>query len=496
MGEKILEIRGVSKSFGTVQVLKNINFDLCAGTVHAICGENGAGKSTLMKILSGVHPADAGEISLFGKPYHPQKPLDALAHGISMIYQELDLAEHLTILENIFLGCELTCCGGMKLDTAKMRSETQALIDENGFDLKADALVSELSVGQSQIVVLLKALHDNARILVMDEPTSALSEAEAEKLFDIIARLKQRGLAIIYITHRMEEIMRIADAISILRDGEMVKSAAASEITIPEIIRAMVGRELTDFYPSRKAAIGPVVFEAKGLTDHKKIQDIAFQVHAGEIVGMAGLVGAGRTEVANAIFGITPSEGEILLNGKQLHIRRPADAIHDGIGYLTEDRKRTGLCLGLPCSWNITLPNLERLGMKYILGLKKELSEASKAANQVRIKWSSPEDSADTLSGGNQQKLLLARWLMADSSFLIFDEPTRGIDVAAKKDVYALLNGLAESGKAILLISSELPELFGMCDRILVMREGRIAANLNAKETDQENVMKFAATDI
>ncbi len=496
MGERILEIRGISKSFGAVQVLKKIDLDLDAGSVLAICGENGAGKSTLMKILAGVHPADAGRILLQGKEFSPKCPQDALKCGISMIYQELDLAEDLTVMENIFLGCEKTSLCGLKLDARAMREETLALIQANGFELDPDARVADLSVGQSQIVVILKALHDQAKILVMDEPTSALSDKEAKQLFRIIAQLRDQGMAIIYISHRMEEIMQLANRVAVLRDGEMIRVEEVEKITIPEIIRAMVGRELNEFYPPRNAQIGDVVFEVAGLTDHKKVQDVSFQVRAGEIVGMAGLVGAGRTEVANAIFGITPGAGKLLLNGKAVKVKCPSDAIQAGIGYLTEDRKRTGLCLGLPCVWNVTLPNLDKLGMKAVLRLKKEINEAATVANGVHIKWNDAEDAADTLSGGNQQKLLLARWLMADSQFLIFDEPTRGIDVGAKKEVYALLNGLAEAGKAILLISSDMQELFGMTDRMLVMREGRITADLKTAETTQETVMKYGAINM
>lgn len=491
--EIILELNGIGKSFGDTAVLQDIHFALRRGTVHAVCGENGAGKSTLMKILSGVHQPDGGAMFLDGRPFAPADPAAALEAGISMIYQELDQAEDLTVSENIFLGREpsLPRCPFV-LDRARMRAETQALIERYGFDLDPDARIGDLSVGAAQLVELLKALHRQARIVVMDEPTSALSEKEAETLFGIIADLRAKGLAVIYISHRMEEIARLADEVSVLRDGVMVKSAPLAELSIPEIIHLMVGRELRDFYPRRRAASGSTVFEARHLSGGR-LRDISLCVHAGEIVGMAGLVGAGRTETADLIFGVTPAtSGCCLLHGQELAIRHPHDAIRSRIAYLTEDRKRTGLCLELPAAWNITLPNFDHIGMKALLDLRREIALAAEFGKQVRTRWSSPVDPADRLSGGNQQKLLIARWLMAESDFLIFDEPTRGVDIGAKKEVYEILNMLAAAGKAILLISSELPEILGVCDRVLVMREGQIAADLAVAQASPELVMAYA----
>ncbi len=493
MGEVILEMRGVSKSFGSVSVLKNVSFELRRGSVHAICGENGAGKSTLMKILSGLYPADTGEIFLDGRKYSPAGPEDALAMGVAMIYQELDLAPELTVAENIFLGSEIMKFGFM-LDHEEMLARTGAQIMEHGFSLRPDALVKDLSVGEAQIAELLKALHRNARIIVMDEPSSALSGAETELLFNIIERLREKGIAIIYITHRMEEIGRLADYVSILRDGEMVCSCLAAEIDVTGIIRHMVGREIGDFYPERKACIGDVIFSVKDLCDGGKVSGVSFELRSGEIVGMAGLVGAGRTEVAEAIFGVTSAvKGTVEIDGKPLLKRDPALCIRSGIGYLTEDRKRSGLCLGLPCAWNITLPNLEKLGMGVFIDLAKELQAARIAGDDVTTRWNDPMAAAETLSGGNQQKLLLARWLMAESRVLIFDEPTRGVDVAAKKEIYTILGKLAEAGKAILLISSELPEILGVCDRILVMKDGKLTADMPGEGATQEKIMKYAA---
>jgi len=499
MRNVILTMRGVSKSFGPVPVLRNVSFELHSGCVHAICGENGAGKSTLMKILAGLFPADSGEIMLDGVPYSPARPSEAIANGIAMIYQELDLAPDLTVAENIFLGQE-PMKGGFLLDQEKLRSQTIALLDKYGFFSKrpseyyCDCQIKDLSIGDAQLVELLKALNRNARILVMDEPTSSLSNQEAEQLFAIVDQLRAQGMAIIYITHRMEEVTRLADYVSVLRDGEMVCTCPAGDIDVPGIIRQMVGREIKDCYPPRHAQIGKVMLSVKDLSDGSKISGINFELRAGEIVGMAGLVGAGRTEVADAIFGITPTvEGSVALEGRLLEHRTPATSIRQGIAYLTEDRKRSGLCLGLPCAWNISLPNLRQVSSGGVIALKREQETASKFGGGVSTRWASPLENAENLSGGNQQKLLLARWLMAESKVLILDEPTRGVDVGAKKEIYSILNSLAEQGKAILMISSELPEILGMCDRILVMKDGRLAAELPAEGTTQEDIMKYAA---
>ena len=489
-----LRMEHISKHFGAVQALRDVTFSVKPGSLHALCGENGAGKSTLMKILAGVHREDSGKILLNGEQVVFADPKAALDAGISMLYQELDLADDLTVFENIFLGRELYKKGLPVLDDPKMTGIVQDLFDRYHFHISPTARVGELSMGEAQLVELAKALLRNARIIVMDEPTSSLSEAESRTLFEIIGTLKKEGIAIIYISHRLEEVMFLADEISVLRDGEVVFHAAAGETSIPEIVRHMVGRELHDFYPGRQVVIGDVLFRAENLrTD--KIRDISFSVRRGEIVGMAGLVGAGRTETADAIFGCDKLlSGAVYLDGKKLRIRKPQDAITAGIAYLTEDRKRNGLWLGLPCAWNITMPNLEKLNMALLIDQLREAKLCEENGKRVNVKWSSPDAPADSLSGGNQQKLLIARWLMADSDFIIFDEPTRGIDIGAKKEVYLLLNELAAQGKAILVISSELPELLGICDRILVMRDGALCGELSAAEATQEKIMRLAAT--
>lgn len=495
-GDIALQMTEISKRFGPVQALSEVSFTVRAGSVHALVGENGAGKSTLMKILSGVYKPDNGSIKISGQPYTFDKPEQALAAGVSMIYQELDLAEHLTVAENIFLGNEPAGILPFMIDYKAMVRKTSELAKRLNFDIDPTAIVENLSTGDCQIVEVLKALMRNASIIVMDEPTSSLSESGTERLFDVVRELREQGISIIYISHRLEEIVGLANDVTVLRDGRVVHSELVTKLDIPQIVHYMVGRELTEFFPSRDVKVGDVCVKVDNLSSAKQISDISFDIRAGEIVGMAGLVGAGRTEVAQAIFGIDKKiSGTILLDNKELAINSPADAIFSDIAFLTEDRKRTGLCLQLPCSWNITLPNLVEIGMKNIISPAKEIKISADIAARIGIKWLGPQAPVDSLSGGNQQKILIARWLLANSKFMIFDEPTRGIDVGAKKEVYTLLNQLAEQGKAILFISSELPELFGIADRILVMRRGRLVGNLKTSATTQEEVMHLAAVE-
>ena len=489
-------MRNISKSFGPIHALADVTFRVRKGTVHALCGENGAGKSTLMKVLAGVYQPDAGAIVFEGRECRFPTPGDALATGISMIFQELDLAEDLTVAENVFLGAEPRGALPFIVDRSAMNAETNRLAAQYGFDVRATAVVSELSTGDCQIVELLKALRRKATLIVMDEPTSSLSETEARRLFAVVRQLRSRGISIVYISHRLEEVKDLADDISVLRDGKVVHSASADGMAINDIVRHMVGRELTEFFPAKDAAIGGVRVQVENLSSAEGVRGVSFDVRAGEIVGMAGLIGAGRTEVARAIFGVQPrTAGEVSLDGNRLAIESPADAIRAGIALLTEDRKRTGLCLELPCFWNVTLPNLDVLGMGRVLNPGKEAAIAAEAGGQMNVKWSSPQAPANSLSGGNQQKLLVARWLLAKSHFMIFDEPTRGIDVGAKREIYVLLNELARQGKAILFISSELPELFGVADRLLVMRRGRLVGNLETRKTSPGEVMHLAAVE-
>ncbi|MHC4333772.1 MAG: sugar ABC transporter ATP-binding protein [Planctomycetota bacterium] len=495
-GGVTLWMTGISKRFGPVQALSDVTFGVRAGTVHALVGENGAGKSTLMKILAGVYRPDEGTIEIGDQLYQFDNPQQALAAGISMIYQDLDLAEHLTVAENVFLGNEPRGFLPSTVDRKAMVRATAELAESFNFDIDPAAVVSELSTGDCQIVEIIKALARNASVIVMDEPTSSLSETETERLFVVVRGLREKGISVIYISHRLEEIIGLADEVTVLRDGRVVHSESMSRLDIPQIVRHMVGRELTEFFPARRVEVGDTRVKVDNLSSGGRIRDVSFDVRAGEIVGMAGLIGAGRTEVARAIFGIDKkTSGSVSLDDKELAINSPAEAIASGIAYLTEDRKRTGLCLELPCSWNITLPNLAAIGMKNIIRPAQENRIVEEIGSRMAIKWLGPEVSVSSLSGGNQQKLLIARWLLAQSSFLIFDEPTRGIDVGAKKEVYILLNDLAEKGKAILFISSELPELFGIADRLLVMRRGALVGNLVTGETTQEEVMHLAAVE-
>ena len=494
--EIVLRMRGISKQFGPVQALSEVGFTVRRGTVHALVGENGAGKSTLMKILAGVYQPDSGTIEIKGKLQIFSKPGEALAAGISMIYQELDLAEHLTVAENVFLGMEISGRLPFIMDHKKMIARTTKLAQRFNFKIEPTAVVEELPMGDCQVVEILKALMRNASIIVMDEPTSSLSETEAAMLFELIRALREQGLSIIYISHRLEEIVGLADDVSVLRDGRVVHSGPMAKLDIPKIVHFMVGRELKDFFPARNVDIGETRVKVKNLSSANGVEDISFDIRKGEIVGMAGLIGAGRTQVAQALFGIDKkTSGAIEIDGCRLEINSPTDAIANHIAFLTEDRKRTGLCLELPCSWNVTLPNLVAIGMKNVIKPGRERQIVTNIAKRISIKWLGPQAPVDSLSGGNQQKILIARWLLAESKFMIFDEPTRGIDVGAKKEVYSLLNELAEEGKAILFISSELPELFGIADRILVMRRGRLVGNVNPKKTTQEEIMHLAAVE-
>jgi ABC-type sugar transport system ATPase subunit len=494
-GKIALSMTGISKVFWPVKALDNVSFSVRAGTVHALVGENGAGKSTLMKILAGACQPDSGSIEIDGVCRTFLNPHQALGCGVAMIYQELDLAEHLTVAANVFLGIEPHGAIPFAIDHKAMAERTGELAKHFGFDIAPDATVSELATGDCQITELLKALVRNAFIIVMDEPTSSLSESEARKLFEVVRMLRQKGISIIYISHRLEEIVDIADDITVLRDGKTVHSGSAAGLDISHIVHYMVGRELKELFPARTSGVGEVCVRVDSLSSDT-VNEVSFDIRSGEIVGMAGLVGAGRTEVAKAIFGIDKkSGGDIMLDGKRLIISTPADAIAAGIAFLTEDRKRTGLCLHLPCSWNITLAVMNAVTNKNFINPAKESRVARDFASSLSIKWHSPNSPADSLSGGNQQKLLIARWLLANAKFLIFDEPTRGIDVGAKREIYLLLNRLAEEGKAVLFISSELPELLGLTHRILIMRRGRLAADLCTAATTQEQIMHLAAIE-
>ena len=495
-----LEMRGIGKAFAGNQVLSQVNLNANSGEVLALIGENGAGKSTLMKILAGVHAPDAGEILIDGEACRFDKPADALAAGIAMIYQELSLAPHLTVAENIFLGREPRAPRLLGLipsiDQRRLIEQAQKLLDEYGFRLNPRTRLGRLSAADRQLVEITRAIVEAKRVIVMDEPTSSLTSNEVEELFRIIRDLKARGLAIIYISHRIEELEAIADRMTILRDGVAVYNGRWGEITTDEMIRHMAGRELKEIFPPRNAEKGDVRLRVRNLSRPPVFDRISFEARAGEVVGIAGLAGAGRTEVVEAIFGAQPpTSGEIELNGQRIGSASPTNSVRAGLGLLTEDRKRTGLCLNLPLSANITLANVGALLKHGRLQAKSELTVTKGFISKLNIRPPFPAIPVGRMSGGNQQKSLLARWLHAESKVFLMDEPTRGVDVAARSEIYREINDLAEAGAAIIMVSSDLPELLGMADRILIMRRGQLVAELPAHETTQEEILKYAAVE-
>jgi ribose transport system ATP-binding protein len=492
-----LEMRGISKSFAGNSVLAAVNLAAAAGEVHALVGENGAGKSTLMKILAGVYQPDAGQTLVDGQAVRFHRPGDALAAGIAMIYQELSLAPHLTVAENIFLGREPLRFAPLGIiNRRELNERATALLREYGFKLDARAEVQRLSAADRQLVEIARASVEARRVIVMDEPTSSLTNREVEELFKLIRDLKTRGLAIIYISHRLEELTRIADHLTILRDGQAVYTGKWGEISTDDMIRHMAGRELKEIFPPRQAATAEARLTVSHLTRAGKFSDVSFTARSGEVLGIAGLAGAGRTELVEAIFGAQPADsGAISLNGSPLDIARPDRAVARGLGLLTEDRKRTGLGLNLSLAHNLTLASVRSLVKNWLLDRKGETSVARQYIDKLQIRPADPNKIVGRLSGGNQQKVLLGRWLFASSQVFLLDEPTRGVDVAARSEIYRAINQLAEAGAAIVMVSSDLPELLGMADRILVMRRGRLVAELEAGKTSQEELLKFAAVE-
>lgn len=496
-----LEMRGIRKSFAGNIVLEHVNLTARSGEALALVGENGAGKSTLMKILAGVHQPDDGEILLDGTVVKFARPADALAAGVAMIYQELSLAPHLTVAENIFLGREpLQSAAFGLINQRDLNVRAQKLLDEYGFKLDPKMRVGRLSAADRQLVEITRAASshtgDSRRVIVMDEPTSSLTDREVEELFRLIRDLKKRGMAIIYISHRLEELPEIADQLTILRDGHAVYNGRWGEIGTDEMIRHMAGRALKEIFPPRKAHIGDVKLRVTDLSRPPKFQHVSFNARAGEVVGIAGLAGAGRTELVEAIFGATPADsGQVEINNEPFTATHPNASVKRGLSLLTEDRKRTGLCLNLPLSTNVTLANVGALVQGGRLQRKVELNATTNYIQKLSIRPPSPGKAVGRLSGGNQQKSLLARWLFAESRVFLLDEPTRGVDVAARAEIYREINELAEAGAAVVMVSSDLPELLGMADRILVMRRGRLVAELNARQTTQEEVLKHAALE-
>jgi ribose transport system ATP-binding protein len=495
MPELLVEMENVSKEFPGVRALDGCRFDLYRGEVHALVGENGAGKSTLMKILAGVYTPDSGEIRFKGQPVQIASPHEAQDLGISIIHQELNLMPHLTVAQNIFIGREPRGRLRFDLDEGELIARTQPLLDALHLKLDPRTKVGNLAVAQQQMVEIAKALSFNADVLIMDEPTAALTDTEIAELFRIIRQLRERGVGIVHISHRLEELKQISDRVSVMRDGRYIDTVLTAEASIERIIGMMVGRTIFEATPEIPEQPDPdVVLEVRGLNRGRMVRDVSFQLRKGEILGLAGLVGAGRTEVARAIFGADRVEsGEILVHGQKVHIASPTDAVRHGIGYLSEDRKRYGLALGLDVETNIVLASFRRfLGLFGWVRSGRTRATAEAQVKHLAIKTPSIRQKARNLSGGTQQKVVVAKWLAADTEILIFDEPTRGIDVGAKSEIYRLLNDLAQEGRSIIMISSELPEILRMSHRILVMCEGRVTGELASADATQERIMTFA----
>lgn len=494
MSEYMLTMHGIHKYFPGVHALDDCHFDLKSGEVHALIGENGAGKSTLSKILAGIHTMDEGTITLNGKEVVFKDTTDAQKHGISIIHQEISLMQDLSVAENIYVGREPM--RWFSIDRAKQDQMTNDLLDSLHLtDIRANTKVSTLTVAKQQMVEIAKALsYDNTQILIMDEPTAALTESEIESLFSFIYMLKEKGVGIVYISHRMEELKQIADRVTVMRDGKYIDTRNMADVEISDIVNMMVGRVIYE-EPKTKSAVpedAPVVLEALHLTS-PQVHDVSFSLKKGEILGLAGLMGAGRTETARLICGADPmSKGEIRINGEEVNIKTPYDAVKAGIGYLSEDRKRYGLCLGLSVAENIALPNLDTHTNFLAVDDKKIAETTKKYIEQIQIKTPSGDTLVGSLSGGNQQKVVIAKWLERDCDILIFDEPTRGIDVGAKNEIYKLMNELVAEGKSIIMISSEMPELLRMSDRIIVMCEGNISGEMLIEDATQEKIMTLA----
>ena len=485
-------MKGIDKAFGSNQVLKNAGFFLKDGEVHALMGENGAGKSTLMKILTGVYTRDAGTVLVDGKEVVYKNPQEAEKAGIVFIYQELNVLFDLTVEENLFMGKEITKGFGI-CDKKAMRAKAKEVMDKMGVNIPVDAVMSDLSVGQQQMVEICKALMADAKVIIMDEPTAALTASETRGLFEVINSLRKKGVSIVYISHRMEEIFELCDRITVLRDGEYVGTENIAEIDLDHVVQMMIGRTIGERFPKRESHIGAEVLRVEGLTSGKLFKDIHFDVKAGEVLGVSGLMGAGRTEIMQALFGNLPLDsGKIFIDGKEVTIKNPRQAIANGIGFITEDRKVEGLLLEKSIAENIHIANLGKVSNGFVLNKEKQLNLVKKGIEEFKVRCFGPEHECGNLSGGNQQKIVLAKWVYTDPKILILDEPTRGVDIGAKKEIYNIINQMAADGVAVIMVSSELPEVLGMSDRIAVVHEGKITGILDAAEADQAKVMTLA----
>ena len=493
MPEYILEMENITKSFPGVKVLQGVTLQIQAGEVHALMGENGAGKSTLMKILMGIYTADEGSMKMHGRPMVNKGPKDAMQHGISMIHQELNPVRDMMVFENVFMGREPRTAM-RRVDKRRMIAETRRLLADLNIAIDALAYMRDLSVAQCQLIEIVKAISVGAKVIIMDEPTSAITDREVDTLFEQIARLRQQGVAMIYISHKMDEIFRICDRITVLRDGQFIGCDEARNLGQQTLIRMMVGRDITDVFPKADAEIGEVILEAKDIQLGCKVRDVSFQLRRGEVLGIAGLVGAGRSELVETIFGIRhKTGGQIFKNGRELRITHPRHAIQNGIALITEDRKTTGLDLIASVQDNITMASLGRVSRGGLLHKNQEKKAARRYIQALRVKAPDEKVLAGNLSGGNQQKVVIAKWLMTEPDVIILDEPTRGIDVGAKRDIYLLIGEFVKQGKAVIMISSEIPEIMGLSDRVLVMAGGRLTGELTREEFSQERIMTYAA---
>lgn len=488
----LLRMAGIDKSFPGVHALDHVQLDVRPGTVHSLMGENGAGKSTLMKILIGMYQPDEGTITFDGQQVTMPDTAAGLKLGISMIHQELSPVPEMTVAENIYLGREPRGALGL-ISFPTMRKNTQALFDKWEIDLDPDAQMKNLSIAQTQMVEIAKAISFDSKLIIMDEPTSAITEKEVEHLHRMIAALKATGTAIVYITHKMDEVFRISDDITIFRDGKWVKTLPASELDRDKLIALMVGRELTQMFPKEHAEIGEVILSVKNLNRGKQVRDVSFELRRGEILGFAGLMGAGRTEVLETLFGVFKAEsGEITINGKTVTISQPKDAIANGMALLTEDRKQTGIMGVLSVRDNMVMAAMPAYSPGGFLNLKKIEEDCEDQRQALALKTPSLDQLIKNLSGGNQQKVLISRWLLTLPDILMIDEPTRGIDVGAKSEIHRLMSKLAQQGKAIIMVSSEMPEVLGMSDRVVVMHEGRVSGVVNREDATQERIMQYA----
>jgi ribose transport system ATP-binding protein len=487
-----IAMKDIYKSFGTNPVLAGVDFELLDGEIHALMGENGAGKSTLMNILIGLHQRDQGTIHIDGRETYFANPREAERSGIAFIHQELNVWPDMTVLENLFIGKEKISSLGL-LNMKEMKALANEQFRKLSVTIPLNQEAGECSVGEKQMIEIAKALMTHAKVIVMDEPTAALTEREIQKLFEVIASLKKEGVSIVYISHRMEEIFTICDRITVMRDGKTIDTQAIPDTDFDDVVRKMVGRQLTDRFPQRVFQPGEVVLEVKNACKTGKFKDVNFSVRAGEIIGFSGLMGSGRTEIMRALFGLdTLDSGEVKIRGKQVAIRNPHDAMQAGIGFVTEDRKDEGLILDFSIRDNMAMTNLSSFAPKGVIIDKKEKDFADLLIQRLQIKTESSSTLARQLSGGNQQKVVIAKWIGIGLSVLILDEPTRGVDVGAKREIYQLMNELTERGVAILMVSSELPEILGMSDRIIVVHEGEIGGELSRQEATQESIMTLA----